>query len=175
MKQRRQSMQCDAVPPSPQVAREAEGAKLLQSLQPQVGARQPSWCMAGGPAIFAKLAERAQAAADSQFAQDRVIALDEGGRAVTSEGMARLIAEVRASLQNMHRLHIRMLVTWDNAEATHMCAETHTAPVARDRQVTRVRVAWSVASAVPSASRRCLFSCAIVCGPIIVVCWLDCP
>jgi 23S rRNA pseudoU1915 N3-methylase RlmH len=30
--------------------------------------------------------------------QDRVIALDEGGRAVTSEGMARLIAEVRADL-----------------------------------------------------------------------------
>jgi 23S rRNA pseudoU1915 N3-methylase RlmH len=46
---------------------------------------------------------KVQAAAGSQSAQDRVIALDEGGRAVTSEGMARLIAEVRAVSYNMHQ------------------------------------------------------------------------
>ena len=57
--------------------------------------------------------KKAQAAAASQFAQDRVIALDEAGRAVTSEGMARLIAEVRADLYNMHHCTyiVRMLVT----------------------------------------------------------------
>lgn len=54
--------------------------------------------MASGPGISTKGCRKARAAADSQFAQDRVIALDEGGRAVTSEGMARMIAEVHAGL-----------------------------------------------------------------------------